>query len=98
MKKVSLDKNSFTFHKKVSESFNVGDSVTVIGNHICFAPLTSIGESGVVAEVLDGVVDGILYKRKCRVLFPDVIKETYNGGMGYRDWLYDYDELTSSGD
>lgn len=98
MKKVILDRCSFNFHKKVSEVFNVGDSVTVVGNHICFAPLTSIGESGVVVEVLDGVVDGITYVRKCRVLFPDVIKETYGGGVGYRDWLYDYDELTSSGD
>lgn len=95
MKKVSLDRGSFNFQKKVSERFVVGDCVTVIGNHICFAPLGSIGETGVVAEVLDGVVDGITYKNKCRVLFPDVIKEGYNSGMGFRDWLYDFDELTS---
>lgn len=78
------------------EVFKVGDAVTVTGVHICSAPYLCIGEDGVVVEVLNGVIDGITYKNKVRVLFPDVIKETYNSELGYRDWLFDFSEVTSS--
>jgi hypothetical protein len=78
------------------EVFNVGDSVVVTGVHICSAPYLCIGEEGVVVEVLNGVVDGITYENKLRVLFPEEIKETYKSNRGYRDWLFDFSEVTSS--
>lgn len=78
------------------EVFNVGDAVTVTGVHICSAPYLCIGEEGVVVEVLNGVVDGITYENKLRVLFPEEIKETYKSNRGYRDWLFDFSEVTSS--
>ena len=78
------------------EVFNVGDTVIVTGTHVCFAPYMAIGEEGVVVEVLNGVVDGISYENKVRVLFPEEIKESYKSDRGYRDWLFDFSEITSS--
>lgn len=70
----------------MKNELNVGDVVFVLGTHICNAPSECLGEDGVVLEVLDGIIDGVRYRNKVRVGFPDVI-------CGYRDWLFDYREV-----
>ena len=68
----------------------VGDVVCVLSTHICNAPVGLIGEEGVVVEVLDGDVGGIIYRGKLRVVFERVLG-------GYRDWLFDESELDCTG-
>ena len=61
--------------------------VCVIGNFDCYAPVETIGNVGVITEVLNGVVDGVKYRDKFVVLFDDEYS-------GYREWIYSSDEIT----
>lgn len=60
----------------------VGDSVVVLTNNVCYAPVETVGVDGFIVEVLEGK----RYRDKVSVRFLEPVG-------GYTSWLYDLREL-----